>query len=435
MTVPRNVAVIGGGITGAVVASELSKRSIPVVVFDQGRRGPGGRASHRSLFDKDSCNPLDKVRLVQGRDLEFDHGCQFFRADTPVMQSLVKEWVRLGWAGRWKAHWKRLGDAPKFFGLPDNDVSSVYVGVGGMHMISRELMDDSDNVQVVRGSRVRNVKMNAEGQWEIWHQTGQAAYHDTPEKEAHTPARQFQESFDAVVVTDASASQDTWHRASAGLPPDVVRQLPFLTRPRVPFFTCMVAIDEPIHEYLEAEAFVGDSPLWAAVYNESKPGLPKQGRTECWTLVSTPDFAVQQIQETPMRDPETGAFRPQEDSYLNQVPGRLLYEAFSKAIQPFLPDEAVATAPRYLQAQRWGSGLPAPSTDHCGDIVNVDGLEYVSQIKELVYPRPETDLKDFVACDEERLFYAGDFCSHRCPGFEAAALSGFDLAQHILQSK
>ena len=39
---------------------------------------------------------------------------------------------------------------------------------------------------------------------------------------------------------------------------------------------------------------------------------------------------------------------------------------------------------------------------------------------------------DFVAADEQRLYYCGDFCSGRAPGFEAAALSALDAAAHII---
>jgi predicted NAD/FAD-dependent oxidoreductase len=39
----------------------------------------------------------------------------------------------------------------------------------------------------------------------------------------------------------------------------------------------------------------------------------------------------------------------------------------------------------------------------------------------------------FVAADEQRLYYAGDFCSRRAPGFEAAALSAADAAAHVVR--
>lgn len=52
----------------------------------------------------------------------------------------------------------------------------------------------------------------------------------------------------------------------------------------------------------------------------------------------------------------------------------------------------------------------------------------------LVFPRPQgpgVRARDFVALDEMHVYYAGDFCSSRAPGFEAAALSGIDVAVHM----
>ena len=41
---------------------------------------------------------------------------------------------------------------------------------------------------------------------------------------------------------------------------------------------------------------------------------------------------------------------------------------------------------------------------------------------------------DFLADETLGLYYAGDFCSKRNPGFEAAALSGLDVAEHMLRT-
>ena len=84
------IAVVGGGITGSVVASELTKldkSGIHVVLFDQGRRGPGGRASHRSVAKKSK--HTSKKSSVENEDFtilpddhiddsafQFDHGCK-----------------------------------------------------------------------------------------------------------------------------------------------------------------------------------------------------------------------------------------------------------------------------------------------------------------------------------------------------------------------
>ena len=103
------IAVVGGGITGSVIASELAsvlngdgdgdgdhekqKQGVEVVLFDQGRRGPGGRASHRSVAKKkpmttetESSQEMDDVEnhefvVVPDDDIDesafqFDHGCK-----------------------------------------------------------------------------------------------------------------------------------------------------------------------------------------------------------------------------------------------------------------------------------------------------------------------------------------------------------------------
>lgn len=89
------IAVVGGGIKGSVVASELTKiceNGIDVVLFDQGRRGPGGRASHRSVakknLDTSNNNPINDSSIeneefivlpddhIEDSAFQFDHGCK-----------------------------------------------------------------------------------------------------------------------------------------------------------------------------------------------------------------------------------------------------------------------------------------------------------------------------------------------------------------------
>ena len=86
--------MVGGGITGSVVASELARgicgygvdeKCGEVILFDQGRRGPGGRASHRSVVKKniDGDGDVEKEEFVVLPDddidesaFQFDHGCK-----------------------------------------------------------------------------------------------------------------------------------------------------------------------------------------------------------------------------------------------------------------------------------------------------------------------------------------------------------------------
>ena len=132
----------------------------------------------------------------------------------------------------------------------------------------------------------------------------------------------------------------------------------------------------------------------------------------------------------------TGAFRPQENDYLNRVPGPTLTKAFFELVKPYLGgDEPPQTL--YSQTQRWGSGLPIDpekvSPEHVHEIC---GTTYASTVTgSLVYSPPQSALRsqNFVADDTIGLYYGGDFCSYLNPGFEAAALSGLDLAEHILR--
>ena len=68
---------------------------------------------------------------------EFDHGCQFFRADTDRMREICRDWLERGWAAPFGGHFGRVGSrAADFFGLP-SDTAPVFVGVGGMQRLPR----------------------------------------------------------------------------------------------------------------------------------------------------------------------------------------------------------------------------------------------------------------------------------------------------------
>ena len=162
---PR-VAIVGGGITGAVAASRLAfLNAAEITLFDQGRRGPGGRASHRAVDSKKAVLPDDPPIALSS--LEFDHGCQFFRADDERMRLLAATWCAKGWAAEWKGRFGSVGDGPiaDFFGLPSHK-SAVYIGVGGMHALPRRILDEC-GVNVQRGVRVAGMRREADGKWAL----------------------------------------------------------------------------------------------------------------------------------------------------------------------------------------------------------------------------------------------------------------------------
>ena len=233
-----------------------------------------------------------------------------------------------------------------------------------------------------------------------------------------------------------SSSFEGWHRASAGLPAHFAARVS--GHVRVPLFSCMVAYTAPLGLPLDGLTFHGGDALGFAARSASKPGFPSgapaggEEAAECWSLVSTPGYACREIASTPMQDAD-GSFLPQSDGYLNSLPGPALLAAFAEAVAPML-EAAGRTMPSvaYSQAQRWGSAMPsAPSWE--GAPVELMGVTYQAAIPPLMRPRPPGDEADFVAADEQRLYYAGDFCSRRAPGFEAAALSAADAAAHVVR--
>ena len=393
------------------------------------------------------------------------------------MKELVSAWCEAGWAAEWGGRFGTAGEGVPvdFFGLPSNE-TPVYSGVGGMHMLPRRLLNacDSDRVQVRRGVRVSGMDREADGSWALLGVSGAAAFHDTADGAAQQAQREVLGLFDLVVLTDVSSSFGGWHRASAGVPEAFAAQV--RDRVRVPMFSTMVAFASPLGLPLDGITFGGEGGVWFAARTQSKPGLGAGGAgAECWTLVSTPRFATDEITAEPMQDAKTGAFKPQEDSYLNSGPAPALLAAFLRDTAPMRADGAAVPEVVYLQGQRWGSALPAPGEvggrdakgrgEHTLEIMGVQYAHadhhsptssppsmpshhsisycllavcgrYESATPPLVFPRPTPaagagDSGDFLADDALRLYYAGDFTSRRAPGFEAAALAGRAAAEHI----
>ena len=76
-----------------------------------------------------------------------------------------------------------------------------------------------------------------------------------------------------------------------------------------------------------------DDTLWFAAKSASKRGLAcPAASSECWTLVSTPAYAVDEITRVPMQDPSTGEFRPQDPAYLqsHNGPAQTLLRSFAE---------------------------------------------------------------------------------------------------------
>ena len=99
---PR-VAVVGGGLSGLMLATFLADRhQICSVVFDTGEHGPGGRLASRrsddgSLWRRFSAGPRKITPMI------VDHAAQYFTATDPkFVANSLRRWEDNGWVRRWE---------------------------------------------------------------------------------------------------------------------------------------------------------------------------------------------------------------------------------------------------------------------------------------------------------------------------------------------
>ena len=445
-----SIAIIGGGITGATAAQTLankhnncnnSNNKLTIHVFDQGRRGVGGRTSSRT--------PTTSNGTQQPK---FDHGCQFFRADTPQFQNILKTWIQKDYVREWKGNFHSSNDMSsdrEFFGMPSTP--PFYVAVNGMQSLAKNVLDQvissassndkSTELQVFTGTRVAQLERDTQTKkWKLHGTSGVAAYHDTSEKIAqsnNTTTIIGQESgYDAVILTDVSSSFGKWHRASAGVPESFAKRVRERVGARVPLFSCMIAFDKETGIPFDAASF-DDSIVWFAAKSNSKSGMEALNK-ECWTIVSTPEYAMDTIQETPMQDAITGEFIPQSTEYLTTVPGPDLYNAFKELIVKETTLD-IETLPKivFMDAQRWGSAMPAhrhvdinSSSSTCRKI---SGVNYDCGRYPLAPTKDEGggNKLSFLVDDDLMLLQAGDMMGCHTPGFESAVISGIDAAEYL----
>ena len=473
-TLPKyNVAIIGGGITGATAAQTLAKYdNVNIHLFDQGRSGVGGRTSTRAVNSNTSDKTNTNTDNKSEPSMRWDHGCQFFRADTDKFKLLVKDWMTKGFIQEWKGNFMSSPSASPsrdFFGLPSHP--PFYVGADGMQSISKGILhhilntqnkdNDKDNgdtcpqLNLFTGTRVAQLERDKESnRWKLFGTSGTAAFHDTPEKTVQQSNDKIQlgamEGYDAIILTDVSSSFGQWHRASAGVPESFASKVRERVGSRVPLFTAMIAFETESGIPFDAATFDHDV-IWFASKSNAKPGMEGESENnksgmkmkECWTLVSTPEYAMDKIEETPMQDSITGDFIPQSKDYLTTVPGPDLIKAFCNDLTSkdgILGDNALSLSlvdiPKvvHVDAQRWGSAMPTHR--HLDDSSQtrkvLSGVAYDSGRSPLAPTKLEEcrrgDGQSFLMDDNLMLFQAGDMMSNYTPGFESAAISGSDAA-------
>lgn len=187
-------------------------------------------------------------------------------------------------------------------------------------------------------------------------------HHTFPDKRLYLE-RHGKGSFNSIlstIVIDASCSFEGWHRASAGISAVKPEFSAFIrSRARIPLFTAMVAFDRKMFDGIDSAVFdqhdlhhgagsddtggtvdaesISQDSVWFAARCSSKPGIESPESFDCWTLVSSPKFAVTEISSTTMQDEvDTTAtsgvkrtvFKPQENAYLNNGPALTMVNTF-----------------------------------------------------------------------------------------------------------
>ena len=111
--------IIGGGISGLIIANILQRNGIKTTVLDKGK-GIGGRLATRRVTQPDSIEGV------------FDYGTQYFSVESPQFQIWVDGWLKNNIVKEW--NWD----------LAKTNGKTQYCGVGGTRAIAKYLAKDLD---------------------------------------------------------------------------------------------------------------------------------------------------------------------------------------------------------------------------------------------------------------------------------------------------
>ena len=396
---------------------------------------------------------------------------------------MQQEWVA-EWKGRFASSLcSSSADTTErdFFGFPSQPPFYIGVGPDGMKSVAKGIVntlqqEQGARFQVFPQTRVEKLEYDeSTRQWRLLGTSGMRAFHDTPESIVESskaqngidrlPISNSSTTYDAVVLTDVSCCFENWHRASAGVPLDFAKRVQQKLGARVPLFTVLLTLERVNKENedqskeivpLDGISFPDHDILWFASKTKVKAEERTGGSTtcttlsskpcrECWTLVSTPQYAVKKIAETPMQTP-SGDFIPQTPQYLHSVPIPALENAFCSQIESSsgVLGELALNPNNYKvvhrDAQRWGSALPCHSAGTLDGEASstrqvIMGVPYDIERKALA-PTQHRDKNSkepsFVFDGKRNLIQCGDMMSSYTPGFEGAALSGMEAAETLL---
>ncbi|KAH7673768.1 Protoporphyrinogen oxidase protein [Dioscorea alata] len=314
------VAVVGGGISGAVCASILASRGVSVSLFESGR-GAGGRMSQRREITED------------GKELFFDHGAPFFSVEHDEVKGLVESWMARGIVAEWNVRFASFDRATaKFVDFEKEGASRRLVGIPGMNSICKALCLEP-GVESKFGTTVG--KMVWLPNRSIWSLTGLDG--------------QDLGYFNGLVASDKNVASPRFKEVTGRPPPlDVTSSLEggMLLKdiPVCSCFAAMLAFQEPLSSVpVKGFSFKNSQVLSWAFCDTSKPGRScVPDNVECWVLHSTHEYAARIISMMGLQKPS------------NDILAKVAEELFQEfqTVGPYIP------RPLFMRAHRWGSAFP-----------------------------------------------------------------------------
>lgn len=276
---PENIAIIGAGLSGLACANALAREGASVRVYDKGR-GPGGRTSTRHAE-------------IDGRELSFDHGAQYFTVRDSGIEEQVRHWERVGVVKRWQGQVAVLRD--------DGSVESYsdrprYVGTPTMSAICKHLAVDRD---VRCGVTVSRVERSGD-QLTIIDQHGNTLG-----------------AFDRVVCT-APPLQTAALLSDAA--PDIAQRSGDVVMK--PCWALMVAFESTIDVPFDG-AFINKGPLSWIARMGSKPFRAHE--PDAWVIHASPDWSTTHIEAS--KDEVLGPLLDAFFGAINHAPQRPLFQS------------------------------------------------------------------------------------------------------------
>lgn len=146
----KRIAIIGAGIAGLTAASKLNNYA-DVTIFEKAR-GVSGRMSTR-----------------WADNYYFDHGAQFFKAQTPEFKEFITPMINEGVISPWNAHFVEFKNREIINTQQWDENNPHYVGVPGMNAIAKYL---SQNLHINLGVCVLSVK-KVNNRWHLENDKGE----------------------------------------------------------------------------------------------------------------------------------------------------------------------------------------------------------------------------------------------------------------------